>query len=150
MYVSLDGTDCRINEPQPFNKKWFSHKFKAAGIRYEIGLSISRGDIVWASGGFPCGEWTDLKIAKDLYVHVASKEITLADKGYRSKYFKIRSNAWEKRILARHETVNGRLKEFEILSTRFRHNLKKHPMAFHAVVNIVQLSIDNGESLFAI
>lgn len=69
MFVTLDGTDCRIEEPRPFNKKWFSHKFKAAGNRYEIGLSIVNGDIVWASGGFPCGEWTDIKIAMDHYLH---------------------------------------------------------------------------------
>ncbi len=87
MHVSLDGTDFRIQEPQPFNKKWFSHKFKAAGIRYEIGLSIGNGDIVWASGGVPSGEWPDVKIAKDLYLHYASRELTLADKGYRYKNF---------------------------------------------------------------
>ncbi len=89
MRVSLDGTDILIEEPQPFNKKWFSHKFNKAGVRYEIGISIVGGDAVWASGGMPCGEWTDLKIAMDLYVGFAGNEITLADKGYRRKeYFK--------------------------------------------------------------
>lgn len=66
MHVSLDGTDFEIREPIPFNKKWYSHKFKGPGIRYELSLSIVEGDIVWASGGFPCGEWNDLAIAKDL------------------------------------------------------------------------------------
>lgn len=150
MRVSLDGTDFRIREPQPFNKKWYSHKMNTAGIRYEIGISIVEGDIVWASGGFPCGEWTDLKIAQDLYVyHVEEGEYTLADKGYRQKkYFKQPTNAIEKRILARHETLNGRLKEFSILSVRFRNPLKKHPLVFHAVVNIVQVTIMNGAKLF--
>lgn len=74
MHVSLDGTDFRIREPQPFNKKWYSHKFKGPGIRYEIGISIVEGDIVWAVGGVPCGEWSDLKIAKFLYVKYAEKE----------------------------------------------------------------------------
>lgn len=149
MRVSLDGTDCKIREPQPFNKKWYSHKFKAPGIRYEIGISIIEGDIVWASGGLPCGEWTDLKIALDLYVHVAKNEMTLADKGYRQKkYFKQPTNAMEKRILARHETLNGRLKEFGILDQKFRHPLHKHPLVFHAVVNVVQASIMMGEKLF--
>lgn len=150
MHVSLDGTDFRIREPQPFNKKWYSHKFLAAGVRYELGISIGQGEIVWASGGLPCGEWPDLKIAKDLYLKVvANKEVTLADKGYRfKKFFKNPSNAYEKRILARHETLNGRLKEFEILGGRFRNSLKKHPVVFRAIVNVVQVSITNGENLF--
>lgn len=149
MHVSLDGTDFRINEPTPFNKKWFSHKFKSAGIRYEIGISIVMGEIVWASGGFPCGEWPDLKIAKDLYLKYASNEVTLADKGYRlNNFFKNPSNAKQKRILARHETFNGRLKEFAILNNRFRNSLKKHPMVFHALTNVLQVSISNGERLF--
>lgn len=151
MFVTLDGTDYKIQEPRPFNKKWFSHKFKAAGIRYEIGLSIGNGDIVWASGGFPCGEWTDIKIAKNHYLHHASREVTLADKGYRyQNFFKQPTNVIEKRLLSRHETVNGRLKNFEILNTRFRHALKKHPMVFHACVNLTQVAINCGEKLFEI
>lgn len=151
MYVSLDGTDFRIREPFPFDRKWYSHKFKAAGIRYEIGISIESGDVVWASGGFPCGEWPDVKIAKELYVYYAENEITLADKGYRDRrYFKLPENITEKRILARHETLNGRLKNFQILNSRYRHSLKNHPRVFHACVNIVQLCISNGEPLFKI
>lgn len=151
MMTSLDGTDFRIHEPTPFNPKWFSHKFKSAGIRYEIGISISHGDIVWASGGFPCGEWPDLKIAKDHYINIAGNEVTLADKGYRGHpNFKAPSNQWEKRILARHETLNGRLKNFGILSQRFRHRREKHPKVFHSIVNIVQCSLNCGEKLFEI
>lgn len=147
--VTLDGTDCRIREPTPFSKKWYSHKFKAAEVRYEIGISIVEAEIVWANGGVPCGEWNDLKLAKELYLHFAKNEITLADKGYRlAGKFKQPSNACEKRLLARHETVNGRLKEFVILSERFRHPLNKHPLVFHAVVNVVQVSIMKGEKLF--
>lgn len=142
LHVSLDGTDFRVREPTPFSKKWYSHKFKAAGTRYELGLSVKES-------GFPCGEWPDIKIADELYCKKAAKELTLADKGYRRRnVFKNPSNAFEKRILARHETLNRRLKEFEILGGRFRNALKKHPMVFHVIVNVVQLSIANGESLF--
>lgn len=149
MHVSLDGTDFRIQEPKPFSKKWFSHKFKAAGIRYEIGLSIGNADVVWASGGFPCGDWSDLKIAKDLFLHYARNEVTLADKGYRFRpYFKMASNRLEKRVMSRHETLNGRLKEFKILDYRFRHPLKKHPKVFHTCINLIQISINCGEKLF--
>lgn len=100
-------------------------------------------------GGFPCGEWPDIKIAKDLYLHYAANEITLADKGYRHvPQFKQPTNAFEKRVLARHETLNHRIKQFKALGERWRHNLRKHPKVFHAVVNIVQISINNGENMF--
>jgi len=148
MHVSLDGTDFRIREPTPFDRKWFSHKFKGPGIRYEIGISIIEGEIVWASGGFPCGEWPDLKIANDLYVRYACEELTLADKGYKGRLFKKAETQFEKRVLARHETLNGRLKQFEILKSRYRHPLRKHPLVFHACVNITQIAIENGETLF--
>lgn len=151
MHVSLDGTDFRINEPSPFSAKWFSHKFKAAGIRYEVGVSIGGGDIVWAFGGFPAGEWPDIKIAKEQYLDYAKDEVTLADKGYRlGGYFKNPSNTKEKLLLARHETLNRRLKQFQALGARYRHPLHKHPKIFHACVNLVQMCIDCGEKLFDI
>jgi hypothetical protein len=52
MFVSLDGTDFRILEPGNFSSKWYSHKFNGPGIRYEIGLCIVTGHIVWANGGY--------------------------------------------------------------------------------------------------
>lgn len=64
--VSLDGTDCPIQEQSPFNKKWYSHKLNWAGIRYEVVLCIRTGRIVWVAGGVPCGEWPDLKLARSL------------------------------------------------------------------------------------
>ena len=38
--ISIDGTDCQIQEPTPFSPKWFSHKFNGPGIRYEVGILI--------------------------------------------------------------------------------------------------------------
>jgi len=52
-FVSVDGTDSRISEPSPFSATWYSHKFHGAGLRYEVGLSISTGQIVWVNGAFP-------------------------------------------------------------------------------------------------
>lgn len=147
----MDGTDFPIEEPQPFNKKWYSHKFHGPGVRYEIGLAIATGYIVWASGGLPCGEWPDIQIARDAYVHFAENEITLADKGYKDPaFFKQPSNYLDKTIMARHETVNRRLNQFKVLKNQYRHPLSKHPKCFHACVNIVQVQIQNGETLFEI
>jgi len=61
--VTIDGTDFRIFEQMPFDSKWFSQKFKGPGLRYEVGVCIQTGWIVWINGPFPAGNWTDLNIA---------------------------------------------------------------------------------------
>ena len=55
---------------------------------------------------------------------------------------------FQKEIMACHETVNHRLKEFGVLSKRFRHSIHLHPMCFMAVVNITQIMIELGERLY--
>ena len=74
-------------EPSPFSPKWFSHKFRGPGIRYELALCIRTGDIVWAYGGFPCGEWPDLKLARDLFAVLGLREgeKAIADRGYNDR-----------------------------------------------------------------
>lgn len=151
----MDGVDFKILEPSNFNKKWYSHKFKGPGIRYELGLCIRTGSIVWKNGGYPCGEYPDLKLAREAYVlSVNQGEKTMADKGYNDSNFFILPNEvnsrMHKRIMSRHETLNKRIRQFNILSHTYRHDIKKHPMIFHAVVNITQIKIENGEPLFAL
>jgi hypothetical protein len=68
--MTLDGTDFRIHEPQPFDRKWYSHKFKGPGVRYEVGVCIQTGHMCWVNGPYPCGEWTDLKIARSCIVEM--------------------------------------------------------------------------------
>lgn len=148
--VSLDGTDFRIYEQSPFSPKWYSHKFKGPGIRYEIGLCIHTGHIVWAFGGMPCGDWPDLKLARHLFVEMLEEgEKALADEGYRdARYFVYPVDGGspeQKAVMARHETVNSRLKQFRVLGERFRHNVRRHPICFHAVVNLTQLMIEHGD-----
>lgn len=154
-FCSLDGVDFKILEPIPFDKRWYSHKFRGPGIRYEIGLNIRSGDMVWTNGGYPCGDFPDLKLAREAYVFsVNDGELTIADKGYKDDQFFILPNDNNKRthrrVMARHETVNKRMKQFLILKHPFRNNLRKHPMVFRAVANLVQLMLENGEPLFDI
>lgn len=44
-------------------------------------------------------------------------------------------------LRARHEALNGRLKMFKVLATKFRHDLSLHAMCFFAVANTVQLGL---------
>ena len=44
--TTVDGTDFRVQICKPFNKAWWSYKFKGAGLHYEVAMSIQGGDIV--------------------------------------------------------------------------------------------------------
>ena len=54
LWVSVD--DVRICRPQNFDRKWCSLKFRAAALRYEVGISVSSGEIAWVIGPFPAGK----------------------------------------------------------------------------------------------
>lgn len=154
-FCSIDGVDFKIMEPSLFSRKWYSHKFKGPGLRYEIALCIRTGFIVWKNGGYPCGDFPDLKLAREAYVFcVGEGEKTLADRGYRDSKFFILPNqtntVLHNNIMSRHETVNKRIRHFKILRDVFRHKLHTHPLVFHSVVNLTQLMIEDGEPLFSV
>ena len=81
--ITVDGTDFRIQEPIPFNPKWYSHKFKGPGLWYEVAICIKTGWIVWVNGPFPCGEWPDRKIVQAGINHqLDDNEFYVGDGGY--------------------------------------------------------------------
>ena len=63
--MSIDGTNCNISEQTPFDGMWYSHKFKGTRLRYEAGICILMGHIVWIIGDYPCGPYTDLHICRE-------------------------------------------------------------------------------------
>lgn len=155
-FASIDGVHFRILEPSPFDKNYFSHKIKTAALAYEIGIGLKSGHIVWKFGGYPAGQYPDLKLSREFYVHqVMPGELTLADKGYNdgTTYF-ITPNATNpighKFIMSRHETVNKRIRQFKVLYNTFRHNMDKHKKCFDSVVNITALVIKFEEPLFSV
>ena len=154
--VSVDGSDFRIQEPSPFSKKWYSHKFHGPGLRYEVGVSVACGDIVSVNGPFPCGSFPDLRIFRSgMKKQLAKDELAIADGGYRdSGCRKSGENPAMTRLFsvirARHEIMNRRMKHFNVLSHRFRHHRSLHSSCFHAVANLTQVSNESGERLFTI
>ena len=154
--VTVDGTDFAIPEQTPFDPIWFSHKLNGPGVRYEIGICIQTGWIVWINGPFPCGI-PDLSIARDWINDLLEDgEMYVADGGYYDgqqwsntpngrhdldQYMKAAARA-------RHEVVNGWFKRFGILQQRFHHDVYLHYEVFHAVANIVQLLIMMGHTPF--
>ena len=80
----VDRTDFKINQPQNFGKKWFSHKFREPGLRYKVALNIQIGNIVWSHGLFLTGAYKDLAIFLHVHAHkLKPGERVEADKGYR-------------------------------------------------------------------
>ena len=135
--MTVDGSDFRIWEPRPYcrtrNAIWYSSKFKGAGLRYEVGVCIQTGDIVWFNGPYPCGWGPDIKIFNQKLQHLLLPyEKVMTDQNYRfgTKYYtrcnvvkyvdrerdiKIRKYMVISRALAQHEVINERMKEFGIL-----------------------------------
>ena len=52
-----------------------------------------------------------------------------------------------RRILARHENVNQRIKSFDCMAGKFRHDLLLYNIYFLAVIKIVQIAIECGDAL---
>jgi DDE superfamily endonuclease len=160
-FLSVDGTHCLIQEPRSFpDKDWYSHKHNIPCVSYEIAIDLRESRIAWVSGPHKGGE-TDLVIFRKeggLRERIPEGFKIIGDKGYIGEEMVSANNRLDARQVkmfkkiarARHEDLNGRLKRFEVLSGRFRHNIVKHKIAFEAVCVLVQYTLENGRPLHAI
>ena len=132
--ISIDGTDCSVYEPWPFDRTMFSHKFNGPGYKYEIGVCIKADFIVWVHGPENCGVSDLTTFRQGLSHHLCDNEAVECDMYYkgdhRLKNPKVHQGADYKkkkgRVCARQEVVNSRLKTFAVLSNTFRHKLADH------------------------
>ena len=153
----MDGADFRVPESGP---KFYSFKYKKSGFRYEIGLSILTGNIVWINGPYECGLWPDISIFHNsLISHLEVGEQVESDDGYIGeapgciKCLKSFSNPEEtlfmqQRVRNRQETVNKRMKNWGVLKQVYRHRFTGHGDLFTVIAVITQITIENGEPLF--
>ena len=161
--VTVDGTTFRIWEPRPFkkehNKIWFDQKTKKAGVCYEIAISIKTGRIVWFNGPYPAGWGPDLNIFNHKLIKLLLPfEKIMADRNYRdsaSAYTKKHVTKYVCRetytlkpeymaishALSRHETINGRMKNWGCLDQVYRHDRSKHHILFSAILVMTQMEI---------
>jgi hypothetical protein len=114
------------------NPAYYSHKFNQAGLNYELGISIYDKKLVWMNGPFPASR-NDISIfrTEGLKDKIPVGKLVVGDKGYRGEPAIISTpnshdsvevcefKSWAR---ARHETFNGRVKNFRCLSERFRHH----------------------------
>ena len=162
--MSIDGTDFRILQKGAAVKgnEFGSHKYAGkSALRYELGVCILTGHLVWIQGPYPAGKYNDIAIFNMCSAHnLDPYEHVEADNGYRGHIDKVKcpknANArpeklrMQGRVRARHETLNGRLKNWGILSQVFRHKIILHGKVFRACAVITQLMVENGEPLFAV
>ena len=146
--LSVDGVDCWIPEPtHPIwsqDKDYYSHKFNKAGLRYELGISLSESRLIWMNGPFKAGA-SDNAIFKNHGLKrklKATKKMVIADGGYKGSPKQLSTpnhhdspsvKLFKSRALKQHEHFNGIIKTFECLTGRFWHDAKRFQQCFEAV-----------------
>ena len=131
---------------------FYSGKKKQHTLKYEIGISIHTGLIVWLGGGVS-GSTHDLTIAKDQLLQTHSDKIFIGDKGYVGHEqiltpFKSPKTETEElwnsifsKVRVSVEHVYGRIKIFQCLNVPWRHNILYHPIVFHVITNLVNFDL---------
>ena len=154
--VTIDGTDMKVQ--MHFDKRYFSHKFHSKGLRYEVGICILTGCIVWINGPFRCGI-PDIEIARQCLIrNLTLNEMAGIDNEYEGEdwhlrilHYRSKRGKQMKRIAGQHhETVTEHLKHLNMRSNTFRFPLKRHSACFRAMAILTQLNIENGEPLFEV
>ena len=92
--MTVDGTDFLIPQKGAATKgnAFASHKYAGkSALRYELGVDILAGNLVWIQGPYPAGNYTDIKIFnKVLRNFLEPGNRVEADEGYRSHPDKIK------------------------------------------------------------
>lgn len=161
---SVDGVDFQINNVIQHDgapdRRYYSYKYKSAGLRYLIALSIRSSDIVYLAGPYLPGLYNDLQIFRMCGIkdELEPQEKIEADDGYSGdhpafcicpKGYATRTDQKKLRgrVRMRHEHVNERMKNFQCLVRRFRHSIEQHSACFRAVAVLTQLAIESGKPM---
>ena len=165
--ISVDGVDMKTREKSTstynVDSTQYSQKFNHGGVKYEIAIDAFDPKIVSVNGPFRGGE-ADINIFMNkLAPMIPEGKLVIADRVYKSskhpevnKKFSIPNYCDSKelfnfktRVRARHESLNGRLKNFRCLTSTYHHPHHKHVHVFYAVCVIVQYEMDCGSPIFA-
>ncbi len=162
--MTIDGTDYHIQQKGVAKKGnlFGSHKYGGkSALRYQLGIDILAGNLAWVLGPYPAGRWTDVKIFDDILSNLLEPgERVEADNSYVGRADKVKcpnnncnppkNLGMQSTARSRHETFNGRLKNWSILENVYRHDITVHGTVFYACAVITQLSVANGEPLFKV
>jgi hypothetical protein len=162
---SVDGIHCQISEirTKP-DKNLCSYKNKKPGVVYELAIAVYESRLVWINGPFLAAT-NDLDVFRmpgGLKSKIPKGKRVIADQGYvgepeicavRNPLDTKEVKELKKRAKARHEVFNGRLKDFAILSQRFRStrdSLSKHKTVFEACCVLQQYDVEDNHPLFKV
>jgi hypothetical protein len=139
-------------------------KFKGqCGLGYKIGVDFPAGNIVWINGPYAAGKYPDIKTKCSGLAHwldeferrVEADDGYLGDAPQRLKCPGCSSNptenqALQNRMWSRHESMNGQLKNWAILSSMYLHDLMEHGNIFRTIAVITQIGINGGKKLLSL
>ena len=150
--ITTSAIDFPVLDPSPTKSKkghspYYSHHVKGPALRYEVGVSIFGGDIVWTNGPFRAGNSTESEIFESLKESIDPDEI--AEQFSRLNLFCDKKPEPDTRMAKmvpsktrdRQKMVKDCLMSFKVLQG-FRHGILSHDKVFHAIVALVQLSIE--------
>jgi hypothetical protein len=132
--------------------QFYSGKHKAYVVKYEVACHPTTLSIVWVNGPVP-GAVHDLTLARSAFLsQLKEGEKVFADKGYIGEPQFITPivgdpekltpgemlwNCWHSsQHFTQIERLNGRLHVWQALSTKWRHDVTLHKLAFLAVANV--------------
>ena len=153
--LSVDGVHCRVYEPKhptkSKDKSYFSHKFNQSGLNYELGISVYDNALIWLNGPFKASshDIAVYRAPEGLKSKLPPNARVIADRGYASKKEVATLSTpnledtkairkFKRRVRARHESFNAKIKTFRSLSENFRHGIEKHQVVFEAICIICQ------------
>ena len=131
---------------------FYSGKAKKHTIKYDIGICIHTGFIVWIGGGVP-GSVHDLTLAQEGIAKKFQNQIFVGDKGYVGDErfitpFKNPQNEIQKlwnselrKVRVSVEHTYSKFKLFHCLNTPWRHNIEYHPLVFQIIANLVNFDL---------
>ena len=159
-----DCTDCKIDEPSPWNTKWKSHKFCGPGLQYIVALAIHSNNICFSAGPFPATRNESRTYKEELLPLLPATEPIEVDSGPGGDLRLMGPAAGSSRIIrkkksvirGRQETIFNRMKQYNVLETYFHHRatneedmMEKHRICFDACLVMTQLKFMTGvDTLF--
>ena len=159
--VTVDENCCPINEPRCYpDSKWYSHKFNAAGVCYELAIAIHRQAPVWLTGPFPASMHDMTIFRSGLMAMILPGKRATADSAYVGEPDKVSithpgSGEDEKKFFKRSKSrqeifVNGQLNNFRVLQLPFRHTHNRHKQTMEACCVCIQFEIENENPSFEV
>jgi len=160
-YLILDSTLCPIETDRTDwerQKLWYDGHHRRHGIKYEVAVHASSGEVHWVSGGV-FGSTADITLLRNggLLQQLQAGEHIFADKGYygegdvllgpykgRTRDLPPNQRTWNrflKRRRVRVEHALGRIKRFQCCRLPWRHALRLHPVMYRVCSQLAAASI---------